>query len=149
MLGGTSNDAIGGLVSTASNQLYLAGRFSSASISFGDTTLSNSATATSDAFITKLIDFKANPNSVSDAENTPTSIKFWPNPASQTLSIMSVGNNIQQVLISNSLGKQVYTTEYFLGLITVDVSQLANGLYYLSALSNNQNLQTVKFVVAK
>ena len=75
-----------------------------------------------------------------------TNVQVYPNPASTFLNIQSAdaGSNF---VIYNHLGQPVLNITSKAGVTTIDISSLANGMYYLRA-RDNQISQTIKFVKA-
>ncbi|MBK7967182.1 MAG: T9SS type A sorting domain-containing protein [Bacteroidetes bacterium] len=76
---------------------------------------------------------------INENENLANSILISPNPVSDVISLSfetqsNIGNSLQ---IINSLGELVDQKEVYLGKITLDVSKLQSGLYYIHVRSGN------------
>lgn len=78
-----------------------------------------------------------NPTGISEINNTK--IKLYPNPASNELSIQSE-EIIKEVLIYNSQGKLVKTETKN----TIDVSDLAKGIYFVNINNAQQKISFIK-----
>ena len=70
-----------------------------------------------------------------------TSLDIYPNPATTALTITS-STTISQVIISNLLGQAVYTLQPNTENITVNISPLPPGLYFVKV----NNIEVRKFV---
>ena len=80
--------------------------------------------------------------SIQSLENNKN-VKVYPNPANDYLSI-SNADRLSSVKIINQFGAEVINS----GLVNdkIDVSGLASGIYFLIPISENQALQTIKFI---
>ncbi len=128
--GGNSND-FGQSVSTdAGGNVFVAGYFQSATITFGTTTLTNAGF--SDIFIAKL-------SSTTGIEEITKENNFslYPNPSSSSFTIQYNGvlgretNHGQELTIYNVLGEQVYKDNWLPAQTqqTINVAHLPKGLY--------------------
>ncbi|PCH68472.1 MAG: hypothetical protein COC01_03785 [Bacteroidetes bacterium] len=75
------------------------------------------------------------------------SLKIYPNPTLDILNIVysgSLGNN-SKVFITDLSGKMVFTSKLSKAKNSIDISHLANGIYYLT-LQNNTAIVTKKFM---
>lgn len=77
-----------------------------------------------------------------------TITKVYPNPANNMLYINTSNNNLEQLLIFNSLGQLVIQQEVSnkTSQIAVNVRQLQNGVYFLKAISATKQ-SSIRFVV--
>ncbi len=77
-------------------------------------------------------------NQVVESEHVPH-IEMYPNPASHTVTLdLSALTGTSQVTVFGSDGKQILNGSYSGNLITLDVSEFANGLYFLKVSNNNR-----------
>lgn len=83
-------------------------------------------------------------NQIMDITNQ---IKIYPNPASNSLHISSAGNIIR-VEITNIVGECVKQLKIQNSDISIDVSDLENGIYFLQ-LNGNSGNTTKKIIIAK
>ncbi len=95
--------------------------------------------------------FKLIDASLSVGEESLSNISIFPNPASSELNINSDTNNLlalKTINIYNTLGKRVKTiSPESSGNLTIDISDLASGLYILELNSNSGEQQTRKLVI--
>lgn len=78
-------------------------------------------------------------------------VVLYPNPARTVLNVMLKENvTIDQIFITDNLGRKIQTKTVKAApdKITIDVSSLKNGVYFLSFM-NKQSLETYKFIVNK
>ena len=110
--------------------LYLAGFYSSPSISFDTLTIPNE-NEWADLFIAKLN--IADPTSVAEIEKQPFNV--YPNPATNELTIEVEGDEVRNlgITIFNVVGEVVFlsTEQYAFKKETIDISPLATGIYFL------------------
>jgi len=82
------------------------------------------------------------PDHVGVNENEKTDlIKIFPNPAQNSLSISYPGNQLENVRVEivSALGQVVFTTS-MISNEPIDISNIANGLYFIHLKGNNLNL---------
>ncbi|MBP6870868.1 MAG: T9SS type A sorting domain-containing protein [Bacteroidales bacterium] len=98
------------------------------------------------------VHYKASPASVNDLAAKITASGVYPNPASGMAYIdysipNSGGNN--RLVITNMLGAKIKEIglKNISGKATLDVSELMNGIYFYSIISDNQQVITGKFLV--
>ncbi len=96
------------------------------------------------------------PNSTSILDFTlfNSNVKLYPNPTEMTINIeVTLPNNITEFKLTifdsqaNILQNEILT--YTNSKLTLDVSNLSNGMYYYSLTSKNKNYQTGKFILTK
>lgn len=78
--------------------------------------------------------------------NNGKAVSITPNPTSGLLHISS-NNLINEVVVFDLLGKQVFSSKYSaLNEANLDLSTLQNGAYLLKAISQNGTTETMKFI---
>jgi hypothetical protein len=140
--GGTNyDDAYGISVDTLGNA-YVAGSYVSPSITFGTSTLTNSGS--NDIYIAKLNSTTITGVAIS---NHDTSINLFPNPASSELRIENAELKIKAIEVYNAVGEKIYSQVSNLqSPISIDVSQLLPGIYFITVTDNAGNKVTKKVV---
>jgi len=78
-------------------------------------------------------------------ENTQTTISLFPNPVTSELNVNNT-DGIQQVYISNVLGEKINTYAVSGSNLTLNVSNLPKGIYFISLIKDNTVVTTRKFV---
>ena len=73
-------------------------------------------------------------------------ISLYPNPATDVLNITLEGTNATQVTIIDVYGKTVVTTNVADGQNTIDVTELANGMYFVQLRNAGSIVATQKIV---
>ena len=86
-------------------------------------------------------------NNVSVEETIETSVNIYPNPVKDVLTIAA--DNVNQVVMYNSLGQIVKTVKGNEGNINVNVNDLENGMYFVNIIDNDGNVTTNKVSVLK
>lgn len=84
------------------------------------------------------------PDPVSVSENEKADlIKIFPNPAQDKITINYPGNQLEDITVEilSALGQVVYTTS-MISNEQIDISNIANGLYFIHLKGNNPNLPT-------
>jgi hypothetical protein len=84
-------------------------------------------------------------NSVGITETKQNLISMYPNPATSQLNIVNIVG-IQEIRISNILGETVHIYPVSADHIAINVSDLQNGIYFVSLLNNSMVAMTRKFV---
>jgi hypothetical protein len=74
-------------------------------------------------------------------------VKMYPNPVRENLKIENL-NDITDVSIYNVMGQVVRTLPSVMGSIEIDMSGLANGLYFVK-MQNGQSIRTEKIQVVR
>lgn len=89
-------------------------------------------------------DVTLGPSLATQAFNAESLFKLYPNPATNLLNIQSKAT-IESIILYNSLGQQVMTTNPGVSIATLDVSSLQNGIYTVKTTANGQS-SVSKFV---
>jgi hypothetical protein len=85
--------------------------------------------------------------SISETEN---SFKLFPNPASDKVSLdVSKLENVESIEVLNALGQVVISHRVSTSLVTLDISELKSGNYFVRLLSKENVLRTEKLEVLK
>jgi hypothetical protein len=90
------------------------------------------------------------PVGVKANEEKTTEVTIFPNPAQNTIGIVSHGIPLENatVTIVSSLGQTVYSTTYN-SQETIDISNLANGIYFILINSSRLNATPKKLVISR
>lgn len=91
-----------------------------------------------------IFSFNWDGNGVMDV-NQLNSIKVYPNPANNVVNIANLVN-VSKVEISNILGQVVYTNSTPAATISVNTSNLSNGVYFITISDNKNNTRTERFM---
>jgi hypothetical protein len=140
--GGIDADQGNGIALDTNTNVFVTGSFSSPSIVFGSTTLTNDTTdGTSDIFVGELSRYSGIPNVIN-----ASALKIYPNPASSILNIhIPTPSSNQQLIITDLLGTEVYK-EMLTGIDnTISISTWSAGIYFYEVRSNNSSIRG-KFV---
>ena len=86
-------------------------------------------------------------DNVSVKETVETSVNIYPNPVKDVLTIAT--DNVKQVVMYNSLGQVVKTVRCDDRNISINVSDLENGMYFVNIIDNEGNVATNKVSVLK
>ena len=83
-------------------------------------------------------------------EFTSSDLLIYPNPTNNELNI-SFDNSIQmeRIEITNELGQKVLTVVPSTSLVSISTTELAEGLYFLTAYSTDQGQVTERFVILR
>ena len=79
------------------------------------------------------------------AQNANNNIKLSPNPATSQLNIEILEGSYDEVAIFSTIGKLVYTLDNASGIVNVDVSQYAEGTYFVRFVANGRAV-TKRFI---
>ncbi len=147
--GGTDNDGGNSLAFDASGNLFLTGFFSSPSITFSPTTLTNALGngGNSDIFITKLN--TTTTTGINDALAWSSMTNISPNPFSFSTTIQTdkILNNAT-LTVYNIFGQQVKQLANLSGqTITLYRDNLSSGVYFIQLTQENKIEMTNKLVV--
>lgn len=142
--GGTGSDEAHSLAIDTSGNAYLAGSFSSPSLSFGSTTLTNANNTgnTPDIFLAKL----NNLTGVDELSNA-SNISVFPNPSKGILIIKSE-RKISIIEIENILGEKIYSSVINSNKSEIDLSNQVNGIYFIN-IKADQGTATKKIIIVK
>jgi len=82
-------------------------------------------------------------------DNIISSFSMYPNPAKSTVNINLSGenNSTYKVLISDALGRTVYTGNLASNANSINTSNLNSGLYYVTISNGSQNKVTKKLII--
>ncbi|NRA92960.1 MAG: T9SS type A sorting domain-containing protein [Psychroserpens sp.] len=83
---------------------------------------------------------------LSNSTSAYLSFNVFPNPANNILYINSNISRSFQIEILNTLGQTILSQNYNNSSITIDLSFFSKGLYFLKINSEDDKLQTIKFV---
>ena len=77
-------------------------------------------------------------------------IKIFPNPAQNILSISYPGNQLENVTVEilSALGQVVYTSS-IVSNEQINISNIANGLYFIHVKGNNLNVSPKKLIISR
>lgn len=78
-----------------------------------------------------------NMNTSAEEMDTPLLISLFPNPANNNVIIIVDKKVEQDLVIMNSMGQKTHTEKFF-GMLTLDVSKLQSGLYFVQCSSAGQ-----------
>lgn len=142
--GSTTSEALNGITTDASGNVYITGSYTSPSISLGATTLSNSGSYGYDMFIAKL-----DATAVGIEENIFTQgIYIYPNPSNGMFTLKSTDLKLQNCSIYNVLGECVFSQNSNLSnQINIDLSAQAKGIYFVQMTNENRSVTTKKIIV--
>lgn len=85
---------------------------------------------------------------INEAENENT-FSIFPNPAKESINIISKLQTGFQFLITNTLGKEVEKGISKTNSISVDIQNLPNGVYNISIFTENNIINTKKILIQK
>ena len=88
--------------------------------------------------------FNTGTTGVNEFEN---SVKIYPNPASDVLNV--AGENIANVEVYNAMGQLVLSQEVTDGQAQISTGSMNSGIYFIRIYSQNGEMQTRMFSVAK
>jgi uncharacterized membrane protein YqhA len=144
-MGGTSNDYGFSIALGAFGNPHVTGYFSSPSISFGSTTLTN--VGGDDIFIAKL-DTVIIITENNEIENFGNSVLLSPNPATSEIKIESGEMEIAAIEIYDVVGQRLSLPLNPLKgtSASINVSSLSPGIYFVTARDEKGNSVTKKFV---
>jgi photosystem II stability/assembly factor-like uncharacterized protein len=77
------------------------------------------------------------PFSVFEQDNISSAINVYPNPNSGIINVSSTNKNIEQIVVYNTLGKPLYIKKQSGMNQVVDLSELENGIYFISVHTGN------------
>jgi hypothetical protein len=142
--GGSGSDIGNSVFADAIGNVYLTGSFYSPTITFGTTTLTNDSNSgnTGDMFIAKYSGVSTGLNEAF----TNNKLKITPNPTNSSITLTMPSLKNSMVSITNLTGTKVgnYNTQNT-STKTIDVSHLANGVYFVS-LKSEEGMVTKKII---
>ncbi|WP_339839868.1 choice-of-anchor L domain-containing protein [uncultured Flavobacterium sp.] len=87
-------------------------------------------------------------NTLGLGNNTLSNFVIYPNPTNDILNIQNKENSvISKVNVIDLLGKTIYTSNYEVSNVTVDLSSLNSGIYFVEIYSND--IKTVQKIIKK
>jgi hypothetical protein len=113
-------------------------------------TIVNTVKATDSASIktTSASNCGSNPNEILETNVVQNLFKVYPNPTSQWVIVEST-NSTQtnfEVEITDICGKKINRYEYTNSTLKIDLSNIPNGVYFYQIKTNNQYIQSGKFL---
>ena len=77
-------------------------------------------------------------------------VKIYPNPAQNTISVSYPGNQLAETRIEilSALGQVVYSSN-IISNESIDISNIANGLYFIHLKGNNLNVSPKKLIISR
>ena len=143
--GGSGSDYSNTIATDAKRSMYIAGYFSSPTLTFHSTTLTNPGGL--HVYIAKYDSSAYDPTlAVSEIKAEDANAIVFPNPASEKINLLLKDASVQAVTIYNCLGKKIYESDITGSATAIDVSALASGVYYLKA-SGNSFTANISFVI--
>lgn len=82
-------------------------------------------------------------------EKADHSVTLFPNPAQNEIHFNSLKENITQIEIYDILGNKILSRANETKQMTINLSELQNGVYFIHAYSNNYLLGIEKFVISR
>lgn len=77
------------------------------------------------------------------------SLKLYPNPSANNITIESTKNNLKQLVFYNSIGqkvKEILNPKFVSGKINIDIENLFSGFYFVNCVNINGEIETLKFI---
>ncbi len=120
--------------------VFITGGFSSTTISFGSTTLTNSGNFTNDMFAAKLNYVTGMFENNSETKN----ISAFPNPTEGIFNLELSTNST--IIIFNVLGQEIFNETFKMGTRKFDMQNQAKGIYFVKIIQDNkeQNIKIIK-----
>jgi hypothetical protein len=81
------------------------------------------------------------------SQNLDKTVAIYPNPASDFIEITLSQNSESSIKLFNNLGQEVYATTTLKDKYNLDIKHLAEGVYYLQVMTNNE--RTIKQLIIK
>jgi len=72
------------------------------------------------------------PSTIGVQEEAPSPFQVYPNPADNSITINSNQSSGEWIVLKNTLGQVVVQKAHFSSVVTLDVSHLTSGIYFLS-----------------
>ena len=82
-----------------------------------------------------------------EAPNLKSPIKIYPNPTSNTLQLSWGENNVNQLIIKDTMGRILHKMAANTEGVTLDTSTWAAGIYFIEFTHNSKEILTVQKVV--
>lgn len=135
-LGGISHDEGSDITIGADNNIYLTGIYVSPILPFNDDTLTVNDN-NFDAFVAKLNNTVATNASIENPFVTMNEICVFPNPSNGVFVIQSE-EKISGVEITNIVGKRIYSEKANSPRLSIDLSKVNPGVYFITLYSEKQ-----------
>ena len=117
------------------------------------TSLVNNSTGSITPTTCSLISFPSSPlcspTGVNEKNMISNLVSFYPNPAKNSVTILNESFTLLNIEVINSLGQKVRSFGLEIGKKTIDVSDLNEGIYYVSVSENNKTLLFKKMIIVK
>lgn len=140
--GETGYDKANGVIADNNGNAYIAGKFESPTIRFGDSTLQKNGNI---GIFTAKIGF----TTTSQKHPTVTpGVNCFPNPSQGVVTISSADRQLQKVEIFNMAGAQILNKETSESTLKLDLSNNQNGVYFLR-ITTNKGVTTTKVTLKK
>lgn len=78
---------------------------------------------------------------------TESKISVFPNPTSALINLRLIDNNITQIDIVNIYGQKVISIKNITQTLTIDISSLSNGIYFIKATSKNGSIYLTEKII--
>jgi hypothetical protein len=94
----------------------------------------------------------SNATSISEIHNDKLGANLYPNPAKNLTHLSyQISSNNGKVVVYDVLGQQIFTDKLnsTIGLLTLDLSSVNEGVYFYSLYDENNLIETKKFIVSK
>jgi hypothetical protein len=72
------------------------------------------------------------PSTLGVLEEAPSAFEVYPNPANNSVTISSNQSSGEWIVLKNTLGQVVVQKTQFSSMVTLDVSHLTSGIYFLN-----------------
>lgn len=90
-----------------------------------------------------------NPTGVTEKTNISNLVSFYPNPAKNNLTVVNENSKALYAIVINALGQTVRSFNVETGRKIVEVSDLPEGVYYVSISENEKMISTKKLIISK
>ncbi len=142
--GGTDADFPHSVTTDVSGNIFITGSFSSATITFGTTTLNNFVSGNQDIFLAKL---EPNTNSVSQLEQA-NFVSIYPNPfTSLTTITFSSEQTNTTIKVTDILGKEIKALNFRGKQCIIEKGTMESGVYFVTITDEKKNVVNRKVVV--
>ncbi len=89
------------------------------------------------------------PTGITEKNSFVELISFFPNPAKNNLTVVNDNTTALHATVINALGQKVRSFTIESGKKNIDVSDMPEGLYYLSLSENNKVIAIKKLIISK
>jgi hypothetical protein len=142
-IGGNNFDDCLSLCADPSGNIIMCGAYQSASLNFGNITLTNGGQG--DGYIAKRDNL---PVGVNETSNLTNNISLFPNPATSELTIQNAEFRIEKIEIRDVLGEKVFSQPLTSDTkqVTISVADFSPGIYFITITDQAGNKVTKKIV---